>query len=114
MTAPVFMDSVGEAGSDKDPLMSFVLPAKYTLDNAPKPTNEAVTLQEINEYQVAVIRFNGRLSDSNIDKHRKILEAWIYQQNFEITGAYKRAGYNAPFTLPALRRNEVLIPVKLP
>ena len=42
-----------------------------------------------------------------------MLEAWIQGNGYKITGAYKVAGYNPPFTIPALRRNEVLIPVEI-
>jgi hypothetical protein len=108
MTAPVFMDDK----NTKEPMMSFVLPQKYTFDTAPKPTNPNVTLSEVNNYMVATIQFNGRLSSENITKHRKILEEWISKSDYIAVGPYQSAGYNAPFTLPALRRNEVLIPVK--
>ena len=107
MTAPVFMDS-----NAQNPTMSFVLPDRYTLDTAPWPTNEAVKLQKLDNYKVAVIRFNGRLSDDNIQKNRAMLEQWIEDNNYKVAGPYKTAGYDAPFTLPAIRRNEVLIPIK--
>lgn len=106
MTAPVFMDAEGLA-----PLMSFVMPAEFTLQNTPVPTSEAVKVHEIKDYQVAVITFNGRLSNSNIEKHRNMLEQWIVDRGYVITGGAKSAGYDAPFTLAPLRRNEVLIPV---
>ncbi len=108
MTAPVFMDDKNA----QEPMMSFVLPAKYTFETAPKPTNPKVILREVNDYMVATIQFSGRLSKENTEKHRKILEEWIENSDYSVTGPYQTAGYNAPFTLPALRRNEVLIPVK--
>lgn len=109
MTAPVFMeDASGQAR------MSFVLPATYTLDSAPVPQDPDVKLNEIKDYTVAAITFSGLLSADNIAKHRTMLEAWIEDNGYKITGAYKAAGYNPPFTIPALRRNEVLIPVELP
>lgn len=109
MTAPVFMDSVGN-----NAVMSFVLPDSFTLKTTPKPTNPDVTITEVKNYIVATIQFSGLLSDSNISKNKDLLDQWIIDQGYNITGDYKTAGYNAPFTLPMLRRNEVLIPVKLP
>ena len=106
MTAPVFMD---DEGSEK--LMSFVMPADFTLEGTPVPTHPDVKVHEVTDYKVAAIIFNGRLSDSNIAKHREMLEAWIAENGYEIAGPVKSAGYNAPFTLPHLRRNEVLIPI---
>ncbi len=109
MTAPVFMDENSET-----PMMSFVMPREFTLETTPKPTDPEVMVSEIKNYTVAVIQFNGTLSDTNVKKHEQILEEWIEDQEYEIIGSYKKAGYNAPFTLPMLRRNEVLIEVKKP
>lgn len=107
MTAPVFMD---DAGTER--MMSFVMPADFTLEDTPVPTDPKLSVRALEDYQVAVITFNGRLSDSNIQKHRSLLEAWIANSDYVVAGPIKSAGYNAPFTLPALRRNEVLIPVQ--
>lgn len=110
MTAPVFMDAKENKGSS--PMMSFVMPASFTLQTTPKPTNPDVKVEEIKDYRVAVITFNGRLNESNTTKHRAILEQWITEQGHKTTGPAKTAGYNPPMTLPHLRRNEVLIPVE--
>ena len=106
MTAPVFMDRDGDSGK-----MSFVLPSSFDYETAPRPTNPDVKLEKIENMQVAVIRFSGFLSEENVQKHRKILEEWIGRSDYVPTGPYKTAGYNAPWTLPMARRNEVLIPV---
>ena len=105
MTAPVFMGGEGT-------MMSFVLPADYTMESAPKPTNSKVRLQEVTDYRVAAIRFSGLLSGKNTSKHEAVLRMWIEEQPYEVTGDAVTAGYNPPFTIPALRRNEVLIPVR--
>lgn len=107
MTAPVFMGAMGT----NEPMMSFVLPKEYTLETAPKPTNDAVKLSALQNYTVAVIQFSGTLSESNIAKHKNLLEEWIEKSEYKATAPYQYAGYNAPFTLPMFRRNEVLIPV---
>jgi len=109
MTAPVFMDSDEQSAQA---MMSFVMPADFTLGTTPKPTNPDVSVQEIKNYKAAVIRFNGRLSEANIEKHKNILEKWVSDNEYTVTGPYKSAGYNPPFTIPALKRNEVLVPVE--
>lgn len=109
MTTPVFMDD-----DSATPMMSFVLPTSYTIDSAPKPKNPAVTLSEVKDYSVAAIIFSGTLSDRNVAKHKDILTEWLRENKYEITGDYKQAAYNAPFTLPMFRRNEVIIPIKKP
>ncbi|HPF79045.1 MAG TPA: heme-binding protein [Alphaproteobacteria bacterium] len=110
MTTPVFMDVESTM-----PMMSFVLPATYTIDTAPKPTNKSVQLKELKDYTVAAIKFSGFLSDKNVAKHKEILEQWITNENYKTTGNYSTAAYNNPFTtLPMFRRNEVLIPIQKP
>ncbi len=109
MTAPVFMeDTIAQ------PTMSFVLPTSYTLDTAPAPQDPKIELSEEIDYTVAVITFNGMLARENIDKHTTLLQTWIEREGYKIVGIYKAAGYNPPFTIPSLRRNEVLIPVAAP
>lgn len=108
MTAPVIVDQEDDANN---PTMSFVLPSQFTLDTAPRPTDPDVTLNTLSELRVAAIRFSGTLSENNTQKHRKQLEAWIETNGYTIVGPYKTAGYNPPWTLPNMRRNEILIPV---
>ncbi len=106
MTAPVFMHEGMQA------MMSFVLPASYTLETAPKPKEADVSLHHLSDYTVAAITFSGFLDEDNIKEHRQLLAEWIAQKGYTVTGDYQAAGYNPPFTIPAFRRNEVLIPVK--
>ncbi|MFQ3322204.1 MAG: hypothetical protein ACI90U_000010 [Pseudomonadales bacterium] len=107
MTAPVFRNESGGVSS-----MSFVMPNDFTLETTPKPTNPEVRVTELKDYKVAAIRFSGTLSDSNVAKHTKILADWITQQSYTAINDPVTAGYNAPFTLPMMRRNEVFIEVK--
>ncbi len=110
MTAPVFLDQTGEASE----FMSFVLPENFSIENAPLPQDPAVKLEGIVNYTVAAITFSGSFNQDNINAHKIILEEWIARKGFKKKGAAKAAGYNPPFTIPALRRNEVLIPVAKP
>lgn len=108
MTAPVFRSVDGDSVA-----MSFVLPASYTEETAPLPKNSLVKLHTVKDLTVAAIRFNGTMGRRNMAKHREILEDWVSEQGYKVIGAPMSAGYNAPYTLPMLRRNEVLIPVAL-
>jgi hypothetical protein len=110
MTAPVFLDQADETTE----FMSFVLPESFSIETAPIPKDPAVKLKEIVNYTVAAITFSGSFNQDNINTHKIILEEWIARKGFEKRGAAKAAGYNPPFTIPALRRNEVLIPVIKP
>ncbi len=110
MTAPVIMN---QAGPTTD-AMSFVLPVDLSLNTAPTPIDSDVKITELHDYTVAVIRFSGFLNQDTISTHLALLETWIADRGLTITGEAKAAGYNPPFTLPFLRRNEALIPVKGP
>lgn len=110
MTAPVFMDQVN---GDSE-TMAFVLPASFSKVDAPQPIDPAVTLEQLQDYTVASVRFSGLLSTENIRRHEAKLLAWIKERDLQVIGGSKAAGYNPPFTIPFLRRNEVLIPVEKP
>ncbi len=127
MTAPVLMDPAGSEGQkismtspvivDQDEnsrnwTMSFVLPSTFTYETAPRPTNPDVTLNKITDLEVAAIQFSGILNNKNAQKYRSKLETWILDNGYRITGPYQTAGYNPPWTLPNMRRNEVLIPIE--
>jgi len=60
------------------------------------------------------VRFSGRLTEANVEKRRNQLQDWVIENKFKATGSMKTAGYNSPFTLPAFRRNEVLLGVTVP
>ena len=108
MTAPVFMDQSGQTTE----AMSFVLPEGFSLATAPPPSDPAVKLTELSDYTVVAMSFTGFLNQKSISTHRNLLQNWIADRGLKIIGKAKAAGYNPPFTLPFLRRNEILIPVK--
>lgn len=107
MTAPVFMNEKANT-----PSMSFVMPKDFTLATTPKPTDPDVTVSELKNYKVAVIQFSWTLSDSNVKEHTNILTDWLTKNDYTIIGDPVNAAYNGPFTIPFMRRNEVLIEVK--
>jgi hypothetical protein len=110
MTAPVFMEQANQATES----MSFVLPKNFTIETAPTPQDPDVKLEELTDYTVATITFTGLLRQENIEKHKTMLEEWITNKELKKIGAVKAAGYNPPFTIPAMRRNEILIQVQKP
>ena len=110
MTAPVFLDQVGQTTKS----MSFVLADDRSLKMAPLPLDLGVKLTELSDYTVAVVTFSGFLNQKTISTNKTLLKNWIAERDLKITGAAKAAGYNPPFTLPFLRRNEVFIPIERP
>lgn len=106
MTAPVFMDE-----NNEQQVMSFVMPASFTMETTPKPTNPDVWVSEVTDYKVVAIKFSGLLSDSNIEENEEILLNWLQKNGYEQKGPAITAGYNGPLTIPMFRHNEVLIEI---
>lgn len=104
MTSPVSMKQTGEKW-----LMHFVMPSKYTLATLPKPNNSAVTIRKINGAKYAVHRFSGLADKAKADEKTAELERWLKSKNIKATGNPELARYNPPWTLPFLRRNEVMV-----
>jgi DNA gyrase inhibitor GyrI len=108
MTAPVQQQSTGNTWQ-----VSFVMPSQYSMETLPKPNNDRVTLKEIPAKQFIVIRFSGMNSEHNVTEHEKKLMEFIQTKNIAVTGTAKYAFYNPPWTLPPMRRNEIMIELNL-
>ena len=93
--------------------MQFYLPLKFNKDNAPKPSNSDIKILTIEGGYYAVIEYSGRSSDKNFLKNKDILEKLLKQDNITILSPPIRASYNSPFTLPMLKRNEVMYRINL-
>lgn len=106
MTSPV-----GQRKSGQGWAISFMMPATYTMDTIPVPSDPAVVLREIPEYRAAAIRYSGTWSEKSYLKHLSLLQTWIASENLEASGEPVWARYNAPFTPWFMRRNEILIPL---
>lgn len=91
---------------------SFVLPAGYTLETAPLPTNPEVKLAVMPRKKVAVIRYSGPWKEEAMREKSEELVNWIRANGFESLSEPRSAGYDPPWTLPFLRRNEIMIDVK--
>ena len=104
MTAPVQQQLDGQSWE-----ISFVMPKEYSIDTLPTPKNSEVTLAEIASKQFVVIKFSGRNTDSNIEQYTTLLEKFAFDNSLQTTGSPKYAFYNPPWTLPFLRRNEVML-----
>ena len=93
--------------------MQFYLPSKFNKNNAPKPVNSEVKILTIEGGYYAVIEYSGRSSDKNFLKNKDILEKVLKQDSLLVLSPPIRASYNSPFTLPMLKRNEVMYRVDL-
>ena len=108
MTVPVTQEIKNE-----NMTMQFYLPSKFNKDNAPKPVDSEVKILTIEGGYYAVIEYSGRSSDKNFLKNKDILKKALKQDNLLVLSPPIRASYNSPFTLPILKRNEVMYRVDL-
>jgi len=106
MTIPVT-----QTKKDGELFMQFYLPSKFNKETIPIPTNPDLEITTIPEGYFAVIKFSGRSSDKNFEKHNKILKQKLLDDKIPINGFAVRATYNSPFTLPPLRRNEAMFSI---
>jgi hypothetical protein len=106
MTAPVTQQE--EGGIER---VRFVMPAGYTLETLPKPTNPAVTLKEIGSKRFVVIRFSGFAGEGNLARRTAELNAFVSAKHLRVLSAPTYAFYDPPWTLPFLRRNEVMVEI---
>ena len=93
--------------------MQFYLPLKFNKDNAPTPSNSDIKILTIEGGYYAVIKYSGRSSDNNFLKNKKILEEKLKKDKITILSPPIRASYNSPFTLPMLKRNEIMFRVNI-
>ncbi|MDE5014488.1 heme-binding protein, partial [Francisella tularensis subsp. holarctica] len=73
MTAPVMV----KGDTNNEWTIAFVLPSQYTLENAPKSTNDKVKLVEKPETKIAVITFSGFVDKDTIDSNTTKVKAWV-------------------------------------
>jgi len=109
MTVPVIAEGKGD---QKTWLIQFVMPKQYTLETLPKPNNPQVKLLGIGPQKLAVIRFTGFVSDDKVQEKTAELMAWIKSRNALALGNPRLARYNPPWSIPWMRRNEILIPIQ--
>jgi DNA gyrase inhibitor GyrI len=102
---------VTQSAEGKAWLVRFVMPASYTMKTLPEPVNKAVQLREVPASRYAVIRFSGMGDQKSLEKHTSALEAFIKEKSLESISEPTYAFFNPPWTLPPLRRNEVMIEV---
>ncbi|MGP4972154.1 SOUL family heme-binding protein [Psychrobacter alimentarius] len=104
MTAPVSMQQ-----NNGKWRVQFTMPSQYTMQTLPKPNNPDVKIVQVPAQTYGVIKFSGLASSKKVAKKTETLKSWMQTQKLVITGTPELARYNPPWTLPFMRRNEVLM-----
>jgi hypothetical protein len=106
MTAPVTAQS--------DPsgfTVTFAMPKAFDLASLPTPTDGRVRLREIPSQRVAVLRYRGTYSGRRTERMQRLLLRRVREAGLTPAGAPSFAGYDAPATMPFLRRVEAWVPI---
>lgn len=114
MTAPVTIEpsTHGKAfTTSREWRVEFTMPSQYTMASLPQPNNASIRIKEIPNRTYAVVRYSGMNTERRINDETLRLFDWVKTQNLEMTGVPELARYNPPWTLPILRRNEILVEV---
>lgn len=106
MTAPVLQQPAGDRW-----IVRFVMPANYTMETLPKPNNDAVTLKEIPGKRFAAIRFSGLADEQSLKQQTARLLDFLQANQLRPLTQPSYAFFNPPWTLPPLRRNEVMVEI---
>lgn len=104
MTTPVEAAST----SDGRVYMRFFLPQTYSKETAPSPLDTRVRIVSLSEQTVAAIRFSGTSSDETLSAKTEDLMSALDLSSWNPTSPPVAYFYDPPWTLPFLRRNEIV------
>ena len=102
MTAPVTQAAAGGGYA-----VQFTMPAGYTLQTLPEPTDPRVHFKPVEGGRYAVIRYSGWWSQANYDEHLAALRAAVAAAALHTTGEPVYARYDPPWMPWFMRRNEI-------
>ena len=117
MTAPVTLEPQGgetNMQTAKQWLVQFVMPSQYTLASIPKPKNNAVSLREIPSKHYAVLKYSGFNTVARVQARTQEARELAIKNNLKMIGQPQLSRYDPPWTLPMLRRNEIMIEISAP
>ncbi len=102
MTTPVT-----QSGSGQSWTVQFMMPAQYTLSTLPKPSDARIRFVTTSPTRMAVLRFSGVPTTAALARRTEELRAWVKTNRMATVGEARFMFYDAPFTMPWNRRNEV-------
>ena len=122
MTSPVELDRTSskiamtspvEKSKDDDTAtsMRFFIPKEFSFDEVPKPTDSRLTLVQLPSEKFAVLQYSGSSSDEKfLHKSAELIQK-LKTTKWKVIDTPTFHGYDPPFTIPFLKRNEVVVKV---
>ena len=107
MTTPVMQNF-----QDGEMIMKFFLPRKFNLKTAPQPLSEDLSIVIVKGGKYAVIKYSGRSTYKNFEKHSKVLLEALVADKVETIDQPIKATFNGPLTPFFARRNEAMVRIK--
>ena len=106
MTAPVVQSKV-----DDKWLISFVMPERFeSIDQMPQPNDSRISFSKVLSRYAAVLKFTWFSSKERNQELADELLTWVKTQpEYKPLPPFKIAGYDPPWTIPFLRRNEIIL-----
>ena len=93
-------------------IMRFFLPRKFQLETAPQPLSEDLSITVVKGGKYAVMKYSGRSTVKNFEKHSKLLLEALSINKIATLGDPIKATFNGPLTPFFVRRNEVMVRLK--
>ncbi len=106
MTAPVTQQGYGKVWT-----VRFFMPSHYQPESLPMPKDGRIKLVRVGPEKMAAIRFSGWASEKQLIERTTELRGYLNRKHMATFGEPIFAYYNPPWTLPFLRRNEVLLAI---
>ena len=93
-------------------IVSFIMPSEYTKSTLPYPNNPDIKIRSVDSKKIAALKFSWWASNSLVQKKEEELLNALKRDKIETIGNTQYAGYNPPFTIPFLIRNEIWVEIK--
>jgi hypothetical protein len=107
MTSPVLQES----STSSNHVISFVLPHDVSINDIPRPRDARVSTRAVAAREMAARTYIGRWTQRKFEDNAADLIANLKRDSLTAVGLPSWARYDPPWTLPFMRRNEVLIEV---
>ena len=108
MTVPV--DQADQGGGVWT--VRFTMPSEFTADTLPKPDDARITLRPLPPARMVAESFSGLPDSDDMAARAAALAEWAQAQGLTVAGGPVYSFYDAPWSLPWNRRNEVAFALK--